>query len=65
MVCLLKNICQLVKDYNIEEKNIWQNYVEKPIQYDEISGDHDSIFKEPNVISFAKKIEIKLANEKL
>ena len=39
----------------IENSDLWNKYSERPAKVIEISGDHFSIFKEPNVSEFAKK----------
>ncbi|HEX3045685.1 MAG TPA: amino acid adenylation domain-containing protein [Bacillota bacterium] len=38
----------------IKSKNLWDSFCVKPIQYLEITGDHFSIFKNPEVVSFAQ-----------
>jgi tyrocidine synthetase III len=43
-------------EYDIDTKYFWQNYCLEPVNYFVTPGDHFTIFKEPNVKSFAELV---------
>jgi len=47
----------------LEQAEVWNMYLEKPLQYYPVQGDHFSIFASPYVSAFAEKFQEVLGNE--
>jgi thioesterase domain-containing protein/acyl carrier protein len=48
---------------SIKNKKHWSHYFAKPLKFYEITGDHYSIFKSPNVTAFAEQLNWVLSNQ--